>query len=168
MAKDATLASARLGELKSLAADTLVSVRRFVRDLRPAYLTELGLIPALETLTRDAGASFIVHGGEVRLDSERELVLFRIIQEALRNVGKHAQASQVSVALTFDAHEVTATIQDDGIGFDAPETPTDFVHAGHFGLMGMHERAQLFGGNVYVKSERGKGTTVVAYVPTKG
>ncbi|MCL4395417.1 MAG: histidine kinase [Chloroflexi bacterium] len=165
--RDTTLANERLTELKTLVGDTLASVRRFVRDLRPTYLAELGLIPALDSLTREAGASFVVRGNEVRLDAERELVLFRIVQEALRNVGKHARASQVSVTLSFDEREVTATIRDDGVGFDAPEAPTDFVHAGHFGLMGMHERAQLFGGNVYVKSAPGKGTSVIVYVPTR-
>jgi two-component system, NarL family, sensor histidine kinase DegS len=74
----------------------------------------------------------------------------------------------LDLALAFDDHEVTATVQDDGIGFDAPDVPTACASAGHFGLMGMQERAQLFGGNVFVKSERGKGTKVIAYVPISG
>ena len=69
------------------------------------------------------------------------------------------------MTLSFDAHEVAATIEDDGVGFAAPDAPTAYAPAGHFGLMGMQERAQLFGGNVYVKSERGKGTKVVAFEP---
>ena len=142
-------------------------MRRFVRDLRPTYLSELGLIPALEALTRDANATFAVEGAEKRLDAERELVLFRIVQESLRNVAKHANAQHVDVTVAFDGHEVTATIQDDGSGFDAPDAPAAYAQAGHFGLMGMQERAQLFGGNVYVKSERGKGTKVIAYVPVQ-
>ena len=167
MTKDPALAATKMTELKTLLADTLTSVRRFVRDLRPTYLAELGLIPALESLTRDAPATFTVQGEETRLDAERELVLFRIVQESLRNVAKHAKAERVNVTLEFDEHEVTATIQDDGIGFDAPDAPASYAKAGHFGLMGMQERAQLFGGNVYVKSERGKGTKVIAYVPVK-
>ncbi|CAG0943550.1 two-component system, NarL family, nitrate/nitrite sensor histidine kinase NarX [Anaerolineae bacterium] len=165
LARDPRLALAKLDELKQLLTDTLTSVRRFVRDLRPTYLNELGLIPALEMLTREAPAGFEVVGEEKRLDAERELALYRIVQESLRNIIKHAHAKSVSVTLSFDEHEVTATIQDDGIGFAAPEVPTAYARAGHFGLMGMQERAQLFGGNVYVKSERGKGTKVVAYVP---
>jgi signal transduction histidine kinase len=164
MTKDPALAAAKMTELKTLLSDTLASVRRFVRDLRPTYLSELGLIPALEALTRDANATFTVEGAEKRLDAERELVLFRIVQESLRNVAKHANAQHVAVTVAFDGHEVTATVQDDGSGFDAPDAPAAYAQAGHFGLMGMQERAQLFGGNVYVKSERGKGTKVIAYV----
>lgn len=165
LTKDPTLVAARFDELKNLLTDTLAAVRRFVRDLRPTYLEELGLIPALEMLTREAHATFQVVGEEKRLDAERELALYRIVQEALRNVAKHAQAKNVAVTLSFDEHEATATIEDDGIGFAAADTPTAHAYAGHFGLMGMQERAQLFGGSVYVKSERGKGTKVVAFVP---
>lgn len=165
LTKDPARVAARLDELKLLLTDTLGSVRRFVRDLRPTYLEELGLIPALEMLTRQAHARFEVIGEEKRLDAERELALYRIVQEALRNVTKHAQAKKVSVMIAFDEHTATATIEDDGVGFNAPDAPTSYALAGHFGLMGMQERAQLFGGNVYVKSERGKGTKVVAFVP---
>lgn len=165
--RDPALAATKLGELKELTTEATEHVRGFVRDLRPTYLDELGLIPALETIAREANASFTVQGEEQRLDAERELVLFRITQEALRNVSKHARASQVDVTLAFAADEVTVTIQDNGRGFDAPESPSSYARAGHFGLMGMQERAQLFGGNVYVKSERDKGTKVVAYLSTK-
>lgn len=163
--KDPALATKKIAELQDLLAHSLDSVRRFIRDLRPTYLEELGLLPALEMLTREASAQFEVQGDEQRLDAERELALYRIVQEALSNVTKHARANHVGVRLAFDTDEVTATVEDDGVGFDAPESPTSYARAGHFGLMGMQERAQLFGGNVYVKSERGKGTKVVAYVP---
>ncbi|MDL1894701.1 HAMP domain-containing protein [Anaerolineae bacterium CFX7] len=165
--RDPARAASKLDELKVLTTEAVEHVRGFVRDLRPTYLDELGLIPALETIAREANASFTVQGEEKRWDAERELVLFRITQEALRNVSKHARASQVDVTLAFAADEVTVTIQDNGRGFDAPESPNSYARAGHFGLMGMQERAQLFGGNVYVKSERDKGTKVVAYLPTK-
>lgn len=163
--RDPALAAAKLGELKELTTEAVEHVRGFVRDLRPTYLDELGLIPALETIAREANASFAVQGEEQRLDAERELVLFRITQEALRNVNKHARSTEVKVILAFAPDEVTVTIRDNGRGFDAPESPNAYARAGHFGLMGMQERAQLFGGNVYVKSERDKGTKVVAYVP---
>ena len=165
LGKDPAITATKVRELRELVGTTLDSVRRFVRDLRPTYLEELGLIPALEMLTREANARFEVVGEEARLDAERELTLYRIVQEALRNVAKHARAQNVAVTLAFDEHEVTATIEDDGIGFVAPDAPTAYAHAGHFGLMGMQERTQLFGGNVYVKSERGKGTKVIAFVP---
>ena len=89
------------------------------------------------------------------------------MQEALHNVAKYAQANHVSVSLAFDAGEVTATIEDDGVGFSAPETARAYARDGHFGLMGMQERAQLFGGSVYVKSAPGAGTRVVAFVPAQ-
>ena len=164
-AKDPALANAKMTELRQMVSDTLVSVRRFVRDLRPTYLHDLGLIPALEILARESNAEFKVEGTEVRLDTERELALYRIVQEALRNVAKHARANHVSVTLSFDSDTATAFIEDNGVGFAAPDTPTAYAQSGHFGLTGMQERAQLFGGNVYIKSERGKGTTVIAYVP---
>jgi signal transduction histidine kinase len=78
-------------------------------------------------LTREASAQFEVQGDEQRLDGERELVLYRIMQEALSNVKKHAHAKNVSVALAFDSDEVRATVEDDGIGFDAPESPTSYA-----------------------------------------
>jgi signal transduction histidine kinase len=165
LGKDPALANARLDELKNLLTDSLASVRGYVRDLRPTYLEELGLIPALEMLAREARASFQIIGEETRLDAERELALYRIAQEALRNVAKHARAQTIALTLTFDAREVAITIEDDGVGFSAPDAPTTYARAGHFGLMGMQERAQLFGGNVYVKSEPGQGTKVVAFVP---
>ncbi len=167
LTKDPALAASRLAELKALTTEALARVRGFVRDLRPTYLEELGLIPALETLAHEANASFQVQGQEQRLDAERELVLFRVTQEALRNVSKHARAAQVDVTLAFDSDDVSVTVEDNGVGFNAPESPNAYARAGHFGLMGMQERAQLFGGNVYVKSERGKGTKLVAYVPLK-
>ena len=165
LGKDPKLAAARLDEFKGLLMEMLQSVRRFVRDLRPTYLEELGLIPALETLARESNASFEMQGDEQRLDGERELVLFRIVQEALRNVAKHAQATRVAVKLVFEAEGATASVEDDGVGFSAPDGPAAYTRAGHFGLTGMQERAQLFGGSVYVKSERGKGTKVLAYIP---
>ena len=165
LAKDPVFASAKTKELKELVESSLTSVRKFVRDLRPTYLGELGLLPALEMLTREAHARFRVLGAERRLDTERELALYRIVQEALRNVAKHAQATKISVTVSFDEHSITAMVQDNGIGFSAPDHPSTFARAGHFGLMGMQERAQLFGGHVYVKSAPGKGTRMVAKVP---
>lgn len=165
LGKDPALTATKIKELRELVGASLVSVRRFVSDLRPTYLSELGLIPALEMLAKESHAQFRIVGEEKRLEAERELALYRIVQESLRNIAKHAQAKNISVTLSFDDHAVTATVEDDGIGFAAPDAPTAYARAGHFGLMGMQERAQLFGGNVYVKSERGKGTKVVAYVP---
>lgn len=163
--KDPAAVAPKLAELQALVASALVSVRAYIRDLRPTYLEELGLIPALEVLTHEARATFSTEGEEQRLDPERELALYRIVQAALNNVAQHAQATRVTVTLTYAPAEVRVTIVDNGVGFAGREAPADFAREGHFGLMGMQERAQLFGGALFIQSAPGQGTTVVAYLP---
>lgn len=151
--------------------DVVREVRRFSRDLRPSILDDLGLLPALEWLTGELTKEYGVEtnlevvGSERRFSTEAELILFRIVQEALRNIAKHAQATKAEVKVEFDKHKVRATISDDGIGFELPENLGDLVQVGKLGLTGMQERAQLLGGSLKLKSEVGKGTTVVANVP---
>jgi signal transduction histidine kinase len=139
-------------------------VRRFSRALRPIYLEEAGLVAALEALTRDAGqdgteTTFEVRGDVQRLAPEVELALYRIVQEALHNVARHAQASAVRVGAEFQ-DGVMISVQDDGVGFAVPQRVDTLAEAGHFGLMGMHERAQLVGAHLAVRSRPGKGTTI--------
>lgn len=99
----------------------------------------------------------------------REIEELRETLDAMANQVHTAQdAMQNYIVAITRGQEVRVTIQDNGIGFDAPEAPTTFAQAGHFGLTGMQERAQLFAGSVYVKSERDKGTEVIAFVPIKG
>jgi PAS domain S-box-containing protein len=151
--------------------DVVREVRRFSRDLRPSILDDLGLLPALEwltgELTKEYGVktSLKVIGSERRFSPEAELVLFRIVQEALRNIAKHAQASKAEVKVEFDKHRVQATINDDGVGFELPQSLGDLVQTGKLGLAGMQERVQLLGGSLKLKSELGEGTTIVAKVP---
>jgi len=151
--------------------DILREVRRFSRDLRPSILDDLGLLPALEWVTgelrKEHGieTSLKVVGSGRRFSLEVELLLFRIVQEALRNVAKHAQASKAEVKFEFDKQKIRITISDDGIGFQPPESLGELLHAGKLGLAGIQERVQLLGGSLKLKSKRGKGTTVVASVP---
>ncbi len=151
--------------------DVVREVRRFSRDLRPSILDDLGLLPALEwltgELTKEYGVetSLKVTGSECRFSPEAELVLFRIVQEALRNIAKHSQASKAEVKVEFDKHRVRATISDDGIGFELPQSLGDLVQTGKLGLAGMQERVQLLGGSLMLKPKVGRGTTVVADVP---
>jgi len=151
--------------------DVLQGVRHFSRDLRPSILDDLGLLPALEWLTGElkseygVEASLKVVGNERRLSQEAELLLFRIVQEALRNTAKHAQASRVEVNVEFDENKITATIRDNGIGFRLPENIGALPHIGKLGLAGMQERIQLLGGNLKLKSELGKGTIVSVEAP---
>jgi len=151
--------------------DVVREVRRFSRDLRPSILDDLGLLPALEWLTGELTKEYGVEtrlkvtGSECRFSPEAELVLFRIVQEALRNIAKHAQASRAEVKVEFDKHRVRATISDNGIGFELPQSLGDLVQTGKLGLAGMQERIQLLGGSLRLKPEVGKGTTIVADVP---
>jgi len=151
--------------------DVLGEVRRFSRDLRPSILDDLGLLPALEWVTGElqkeygVETAFKVVGSERRFSPEAELILFRIVQEALRNIAKHAQASKAEVKVKFEKQKVRVTISDDGVGFQLPESLGELLHSGKLGLAGMQERVQLLGGNLKLKSKVGKGTTIVATAP---
>ena len=148
-------------------------VRRFSRNLRPIYLEDLGLIPALEMLTRDASAGtdgklateFHVTGEPKRLTPEREIALYRIVQEALNNVAAHANASRADVSVAFAEGEVAVTIRDDGAGFAIPDRPGELAEAGHYGLLGMRERTELAGGWLSIESEPGHGTQIEIHLP---
>jgi len=151
--------------------DVLREVRRFSRDLRPSILDDLGLLPALEWVTGELNKEYGVEttlqvvGDVRRFSQEAELILFRIVQEALRNVAKHAQASKAEVKIEFEKQKTRVTVSDDGIGFELPESLGDLPYTGKLGLAGMQERVQLLGGNLKLKSKLGKGTTVVATAP---
>jgi len=151
--------------------DVLREVRRFSRDLRPSILDDLGLLPALEwvigELQKEYGvyATLKVSGNERRFSPEVELTLFRIVQEALRNIAKHAQASKAEVKFQFDKHKIRLTISDDGTGFEPPESLGNLLHAGKLGLAGIQERVQLLGGSLKLQSKPGKGTTLIASAP---
>jgi signal transduction histidine kinase len=145
---------------------TLRDVRRLAVELRPAALDDFGLEPALERLT----SAFAEQTGikvdlETRLKDERlpeeiETVLYRIVQEALTNVVKHADAGRVSIVLTRKAGSVSAIVEDDGRGFDPDQDGN-----GGIGLIGMRERVALLDGSFVVESSRDAGTTLVVEVP---
>jgi signal transduction histidine kinase len=140
------------------------------RALRPIYLEDLGLVTALEMLTRETSQTdsleigFQKSGEEQRLPREVELALYRISQEALNNILRHSKAKHVDLNITFGVHEIILDIRDDGIGFQTPKSPTDFAPSGHFGLLGMRERADLIGARLEVQSEAGKGTRLTVRV----
>jgi signal transduction histidine kinase len=153
-----------LKELETLSEQTVENLRRLTRALRPIYLEDLGLVTALEMLTREISqnqqfpVSFHKEGRERRLSRESELSLYRIAQEALNNAVKHANASQAGVKISFDAADVKMEITDNGRGFEVPRSPTEFAHGGHFGLLGVHERADLINARLEIESVAGKGT----------
>lgn len=152
-----------LKELETLAEQTIENLRRLTRALRPIYLEDLGLVTALDMLARETSQAnhlevdFQQSGQEHRMSREVELALYRIAQEALNNVVHHAKAQHAALHIGFDK-EIKLEVTDDGIGFSVPKSPTDFAPSGHFGLLGMGERADLIGARLEVQSEAGRGT----------
>lgn len=159
-----------LNELEALAEQTIENLRRLTRALRPIYLEDLGLVTALEMLANETSqanslqVSFRHSGKERRLSGEVELALYRIAQEALSNVLRHAKAKHASLQIAFEK-EIRLEVADDGIGFSVPKSPTDFAPSGHFGLLGIRERADLIGARLEVKSEAGQGTQLIIHLP---
>ncbi len=165
---DVERAKLELRELREHIRATLGEIRKIIFDLRPMALDDLGLVPTirgvLEAFRNQYGifTEVSVTGRERRLESHVEIGLFRVAQEALNNVIKHAQASTVRVRIEFAPAGVTLVIEDDGKGFD---TGAEDSPAGHFGLMGMRERLQLLQGKMAIKSTPGKGTRVMITAP---
>jgi signal transduction histidine kinase len=151
-------------------------LRHLITALRPAALDDLGLVAALEALARRAGAidgltvrtDIPVDSDVPRLDPEIESAVYRVVQEALTNTAKHSGASQVLLALRLDNGRLTATVRDDGGGFELAERGETAEPApGHgVGLEGMRERAELVGAELTIDSRAGAGTTVRVSVPT--
>lgn len=155
-----------LKELETLSEQTIENLRRLTRALRPIYLEDLGLVTALEMLSREISQNhklsvdFNKAGPERRLSREVELSLYRIAQEALNNVVKHAKAERAGLRITFDDSTVQMEVSDNGSGFITPNSPTEFAPNGHFGLLGIHERADLIGAKLEIESVLGGGTKI--------
>jgi PAS domain S-box-containing protein len=157
-------------ELRGMADQALASLRRFIRDLRPAVLDDLGLRAALEGAVsevrrRGLEAHLDVRGVERRLAPEAEVALFRIAQEAVGNATRHAQCQSIQVCLEFQGSGVTLCVRDDGRGFEVPGDVSCLAKTGCLGLLGMRERLDLVQGSLEVSSSPGGGTRVVARVP---
>jgi signal transduction histidine kinase len=155
---------AAVADIRRLAVETLQDVRRLAVELRPKALDDFGLEAALERLTDTFGertglaVDFVARLGDEQLPAEVATALYRIVQEALTNVAKHAQAHTVSILLTRKNGQVALLIEDDGCGFD-PQRPAD-----GFGLQGVRERVDLLGGSLQVESRAGAGTTLAVEV----
>lgn len=155
-----------LSELLRLTEKTIENLRRQIRALRPVYLEELGLSTALDMLAQESSQScgvpihFQRTGEEQRLDDAVELAFYRIAQEALSNIAWHAGANSALVELAFSPQIISLVIQDDGVGFQAPRTPAELAIEGHFGLLGITERADLIGAALDIQSTPGKGTKI--------
>jgi signal transduction histidine kinase len=165
-AKSAADAQQAVSNLRELVVATLQDVRRLAVQLRPKALDDFGLVPALErlaqTFAESSGIAVDLEAqlGDQRLPPDVETTLYRIVQEALTNVVKHAEARRVSIFLLRRDGAATAVIEDDGRGFD-PAAASD----GRLGLQGMRERVELHDGRLTVETAPGSGTTLVVEVP---
>jgi signal transduction histidine kinase len=161
-------ARAALSALREQVVRALQDVRRLAVELRPAVLDDFGLGPALERLTdafaEQSGMRVAFHSalGDARLPTEMEIALYRVVQESLTNIVKHANASGVSVSVSRRESGIAAVIEDDGDGFDQRTVRKEGV-----GLLGMRERLALVDGRLEIESRPGHGTTLVAEVPLR-
>ncbi len=164
-------AQALLEELRNAELETVEELRRLIGALRPAYLEDLGFIPALEMLVQQAAEQTTAQVrlekvcAERRVAPEVELAAYRIAQEALNNAVQHAQAQHVSVRVRCDADGLTLSVIDDGVGFELPLRPDLLTHAGHFGLVGIQERVTRLGGTLQIHTAPGEGTRVTVRLP---
>ena len=153
----------RLGHLVTALNNGIALKRRIIEDLRPSTLGNLGLTPTLEILARDFGerSGIPVHTAleAVKLDSTVDLVIYRVVQEALTNIAKYAKAKQVWLTLAADPDQLHVSVRDDGVGFDSSAAPN-----GH-GLVGMRFRVEAEGGTLHVQSAPGQGTVVRVVLP---
>jgi two-component system, NarL family, sensor histidine kinase DegS len=145
-------------------------VHRFARELRPAVLDDLGLIPALHAYSQNLAArnkiriQMTAFGGVEALGSARRTVLFRVAQEALNNVARHAVATQVTLCISERPGAIRMEISDNGKSFPVAQVLSAKNHR-RLGLIGMRERIEMIGGTFAIESSRGKGTTVCAEIP---
>jgi len=182
MPKSSDRARGVLKEAETLTGKTLEGVRRMIADLRPPVLDDLGLAPTLRRLgdelreRAEVDVAFEVSGLRGRLPPQIENTLFRIAQEALTNIRKHAQAQHAAISLKVERERVTLVVKDDGVGLrsrrDQARRRGDVlipggwvVLRGHYGLVGMQERAALLGGTLQVQSAPGEGTTLRVELP---
>jgi two-component system sensor histidine kinase UhpB len=173
-ARTATEMHGQIDELRELTAGTLEAVRKLAVELRPATLDDLGLIAALEGYTESYSSRHAVRVAfsaegfddrEARLPPQVELVLYRVVQEALTNAAKHANARTLRVELHRRADEAVAGVEDDGQGFNVDDMMRSRERG--LGLFGMQERLALVGGQLVIDSTPGIGTKILARVPIR-
>jgi len=164
-------ASQRLANIQAFVERIADEVRGYIMGLRPTMLDDMGLIPTLRWLTKRMTSEngllvrFGSTGQDRRLAPDVELTLFRVAQEALTNVRKHAEAVVATVIVNFDNAKVTMAVSDGGCGFEVPTTLVGLAGEGKFGLLGISERVQAHGGSLRIESKGGKGTTVDVEIP---
>jgi signal transduction histidine kinase len=151
--------------------EAIQQVRHLATGLRPSMLDDLGLAPALKWVAEQSATrsgfevTFHHERTQVRLAPEVETACFRIVQEALTNISRHAQAAHVDIALSRDGTDLLLTVQDDGLGFDLATMQARALAGGSLGVLGMQERATLLGGQLDIDSKLGRGCTVTLRAP---
>lgn len=162
--------TAELSEARKTAESVVTDLRKFTTSLRPPALDDLGIITAIRRLVREHKDRFgtktqlEVAGEYQKMPSDTELGIFRITQEALSNAARHSEATRITVTLSYTETEVRLEVSDNGVGFSVPSAATDFTATPHLGIIGMQERASLFGGRLQIQSSPGGGTKVTASV----
>ncbi|PRR74746.1 sensor histidine kinase [Neomoorella humiferrea] len=170
--KDPAKVRQELADLQNMVAISLQDVRKIIFDLRPMVLDDLGLVPALKrffTIYNEKYGleiEFIFFGKERRLESTVEIALFRIIQEAINNIKKHAQATNAKVKMEIQPDKVMVSISDNGRGFDLSSVQ-DRKDGRGYGLVSMRERVQLLNGEMVVDTAPGKGTHISIIIPLR-
>ena len=167
---DAARARAELTSLKSLASGTLQDTRRFIFDLRPMILDDLGLEKTLRQYARQwaeknkVEANLSVGGLRERLPNAVEISIYRIVQDALNNVAGHAHAAHVQINVDLEDNTLVASVEDDGSGFNVQELERGETSKA-LGIASMRQRAEMLGGQLIVESLVGRGTKVTCVVP---
>lgn len=155
----------RIRSMSNLIDKTVHEVRQIATELRPRMLDDLGLEAAIEWQARDfqerTGIQCEFIAENLNLDQERSTAMFRIFQEIMTNVARHAKATRVGIRLKEDTHKITLEVEDNGSGIAEKE----IYNPRSLGLLGMRERALLFGGETNIAGRRGKGTTVTVCIP---
>ncbi|MDP2730890.1 MAG: histidine kinase [Dehalococcoidales bacterium] len=159
-----------LANVESTIDKSLKELRRVLIGLRPPALDELGLTHALQQSLEELKADGILcqfseMGTPVRLASSTEIAVYRIVQEALANIRKHADASKVNLRLFFEKGKLVTEIRDDGRGFDLSQTLDSAVVVGRMGLLGMKQRVEMLGGEIRIKTAEGSGTAIILSLP---
>ena len=161
----------KISSTQRLVEKSVDIVHRFARELRPAVLDDLGLVPALHSFMKSFATrtgvrpSLTAFAAVEQLDTPKRTVLYRVAQEALTNVGRHAQASRVEVSIQRLPNAVRMRIKDDGQSFEV-ERMWQARKSQHLGLLGMRERVEMVGGIFCVESAPGQGTTIRVEIPS--
>ncbi len=167
---DQPAARRELQELREIVKLSLQDVRRIIFDLRPMALDDLGLVPALSRYLEklkeryDVPVEVKCKGAQCRLNPLIEVAVFRVVQEAVQNAVKHANAKKIGVKLELEPQHIIAVVEDNGIGFDCEEYLRQ-PRENSYGLVGMKERLEILGGQLSIKSNPGNGTEVLAILP---